>query len=151
MKKEKLCDYLCDKGFIEEESLKDFAEIYKNIMKNNKSENNDDNILLILNSYLSQKIKNKQSLNKFSKNIINSFSDNILINRYLGLNILYRFFFSKLQTIYTLFFTKINFFIIDRNYNDNNNKNEIKKGKIKKNKINKNDDEENNIKILIII
>ena len=139
----KLCYYLSDTGLLEEESIENFGKIYKNINKN-KSGNNYENIKYTLNSYLEQKVKSKESLNNCSENIIKAFSDNLIINRYNALNLLYNILFLKLRELYIIIFSKINFFIFKRYNNDINNKNEIKKGKIKKNKNYKDNNNENN-------
>ena len=130
----KLCDYLYDTGIIDIESIDNFSEIHKKIMNNNNdnSRNNCEKIKLTLSSYLSQKLNSKQNLNKFSQNIIKSFTDKLLINRYSGIKLLYSILFSKLRSIYILFFSKINFFIFNKKCNDPIL--EIKKGRIIKSK-----------------
>ena len=143
----KFCYYLSDTGILEEESIENYGKIYQNIYKN-KSGNNYENIKNTLNSYLEQKAKSKESLNNYSENIIKSFSDNLIINRYRGLNLLFNFLFFKLREIYIMVFTKLNCFILKKYHNDNA---QIKKGKIKKNKNYKdnNNEDTDNEKIII--
>ena len=146
----KFCDYLYDTGIIDIESIDNFSEIHKKMMMknnsdNNKSENKCENVKLTLSSYLSQKLNSKQSFNKFSQNIIKSFSQNLLINRYLGIKLLYSILFSKIRSRYINFFSKINIFIFNKNYNGHILEN--KKGRIIKNnnfKKNNNDNNKNN-------
>ena len=104
----KICDYLYDIGILEMNSIDDFLKYNKNISQK-KFLNNSDSIVLTLSSYLEQKFNSKQSLNKLSANVINSFSDNIIINRYRSLKIIYNILISKLRMRYLLLFTKINF------------------------------------------
>ena len=143
----KFCYYLSDTGLLEEESIENYGKIYQNIYKN-KSGNNYENIKNTLNSYLEQKAKSKESLNNYSENIIKSFSDNLILNRYRGLNLLFNFLFFKLREIYIMVFTKLNCFILKKYHNDNT---QIKKGKIKKNKNYKdnNNEDTDNEKIII--
>ena len=143
----KFCYYLSDTGLLEEESIENYGKIYQNIYKN-KSGNNYENIKNTLNSYLEQKAKSKESLNNYSENIIKSFSDNLLINRYRGLNLLCNILFFKLREIYIMVFTKLNCFILKKYHNDNT---QIKKGKIKKNKNYKDNNNEDNDNEKIII
>ena len=126
----KFCYYLSDTGILGEESIENYGKIHQNIYKN-KSGNNYENIKNTLNSYLDQKAKSKESLNNYSENIIKSFSDNLILNRYRGLNLLCNILFFKLREIYIMVFTKFNCFILKKYHNDNT---QIKKGKIKKNK-----------------
>ena len=139
----KICDYLYDIGFLDIDSIEDFLLLHENItMKNVNKDNN--NLALTLTSYLTQKFNSKQSLNKLSENIINSFTNHIVINRYNGIKVLYNILLSKLRWRYTLFFSKINFFIYKK---FDKQKNIVKEGKImKKNKGKNNKDiNENNI------
>ena len=148
---EKICDYLYDIGILDINSIEDFLLLYENISLKNVNKDNN-NLALTLTSHLTKKFNSKQSLNNLSENIINSFTNHIVINRYNGLKALYNILFTKLRWRYTLFFSKINFFIYKK---FNNEKNIIKEGKIvKKNKgknnkdINENkenSDKENNI------
>ena len=126
----KICDYLYDIGILEMDSIDDFLKLNSNISLK-KSNKNTDKLILTLSSYLSQKFNSKQSLNKLSENIINSFSEHIIINRYRGLKILYNILISKLRMKYISFFSKINFYIFDKFNNDNNNKIEKKNNKRK--------------------
>ena len=143
----KICDYLYDIGILEMNSIDDFLKYNKNISQK-KFLNNSDSIVLTLSSYLEQKFNSKQSLNKLSANVINSFSDNIIINRYRSLKIIYNILISKLRMRYLLLFTKINFFIYNKYNNEIKDKfnNNIKKGKIERHTKTKkyNDINENN-------
>ena len=151
----KICDYLYDIGILDINSIEDFLLLHENISLKNVNKDNN-NIALTLTTYLTKKFNSKQSLNNLSENIINSYSNHIVIKRYNGLKVLYNILVSKLRSRYTLFFSKINFFIFKKFNNKNNNnkkdKNIIEEGKIiKKNKdknINENkeiSDKENNI------
>ena len=146
----KICDYLYDIGVLDVNSIEDFLLLHENISRDSTN-NNSDNLALTLNLYLTQKFNSKQGLVKLSENIINSFSNHIVINRYNRLKILYNILLSKMKLRYTLFFSKINFFIYKKYISEN-----IKQGKIiKRNKGNKNNndninenmnsDKENNI------
>ena len=126
----KICDYLYDIGVLEMDSIDDFLKLNSNISLK-KSNKNTDKLILTLSSYLSQKFNSKQSLNKLSENIINSFSEHVIINRYRGLKILYNILISKLRMKYISFFSKINIYIFDKFNNDINNKFEKKYNKRK--------------------
>ena len=121
----KVCDYLYDIGVLEMDSIDDFLKLNLNISLK-KSNKNSDKLILTLSSYLCQKFNSKQSLNKLSENIINSFSEHIIINRYRGLKILYNILISKLCMKYISFFNKLNFYIFYKFNNDNNKKFEKK-------------------------
>ena len=154
----KICDYLYDIGILDINSIEDFLLLHENISLKNANKN-DNNLALTLTTYLTQKFNSKQSLNNLSENIINSYSNHIVIKRYNGLKVLYNILVSKLRSRYTLFFSKINFFIFKKFNNKNNNnkkdKNIIEEGKIIKKNKDKNDkninenkeisDKENNI------
>jgi hypothetical protein len=156
----KICDYLYDIGILDINSIEDFLLLHENISLKNANKDNN-NIALTLTTYLTQKFSSKQSLNNLSENIINSFSNHIVIKRYNSLKVLYNILVSKLRARYTLFFSKINFFIFKKFNRQNNidkkNKNIIEEGKIVKKNKDKNDkninenkeisDKENNINI----
>ena len=137
----KICYYLYDIGLIQSESIDDFLELHKKINKD-KSLNNSEGIKLTLSAYLSQKLNSKQNMKQLSSNIVDSFSKQMLINRYSSIRLLYSILFSIIRSRYIMFFTKLNFFIFNKNINDSNIK-EIKKGRIKKN--NKKNNKEKNI------
>ena len=154
----KVCDYLYDIGVLEMDSIDDFLKLNLNISLK-KSNKNSDKLILTLSSYLCQKFNSKQSLNKLSENIINSFSEHIIINRYRGLKILYNILISKLRMKYISFFSKINFYIFYKFNNDNNKKFEKKNNERKfnekyiqennSNQINENNKKNNEKKLLL--
>ena len=139
----KLCLYLYEIGFIPSESVQDFLDLHEKLNKN-KSGNDTEKMKLTLYTYLSQKLNSKQSINKFSNNIVDSFSKQIVLNRYASLKLLYNVIFSVLRSRYIMFLSKINFFLFNQNYNDNNIKG-IKKGIIRKNKKTNNENNKEDI------
>ena len=121
----KICDYLYDIGILELDSIKDFLNLYSNLTLD-KTRDNSTNIIMALSSYLSKKMKSEQDLNKLSENIITSFSNQNIINRYKSLKIIIKIFNSKLNMRYSSFFREINLYTFKKFIYENNRKNKKK-------------------------
>ena len=121
----KICDYLYDIGILELDSIKDFLNLYSNLTLD-RTRDNSTNIIMALSSYLSKKMKSEQDLNKLSENIITSFSNQNIINRYKSLKIFIKIFNSKLNMRYSSFFREINLYTFKKFIYENNRKNKKK-------------------------
>ena len=145
MKIEKLCEYLNEIGILQLDSINTFLKIYSQMSKNKYKDESDKSTLALF-YYFSLISKTEQNLYDVCKNIIDSYSNNQILQRYKGIKYLNNIFSSKMHSRYNLFFVKIihyinnkNNFSIPRNNNKeeytNYNMNNNKKGKIvKKNK-----------------
>ena len=111
---EKLCEYFNDLGILQLNDVNTFLKIYSNISPNNY-ENKNEKIILALFSYLSLISKNDQHLYDICKNMIDSYSNNQIVNRYKGLNIINNIFRTKLHSRFNLFLFKINQFLFIQN------------------------------------
>ena len=123
---EKLCEYFNDLGILQLNDVNTFLKIYSNISPNNY-ENKNEKIILALFSYLSLITKNDQHLYEICKDMIDSYSNNQIINRYKGLNIINNIFRTKLYSRFNLFLFKINqFLFIQNNKNQTPNNQKIR-------------------------
>ena len=133
MKIEKLCEYLNDIGLLQLSNINTFLKIYSQI-SHNKYKNPTDKLALALFSYLGLVSKNEQHLYDICKNIVESFSNNQIIQRYRGIKLLRSILKSKLHSRLNSFLSKLNSHIYRRQnrnkgsprkkyYNDNNNNN----------------------------
>jgi len=131
MKIEKLCEYLNDIGLLQLSNINTFLKIYSQI-SHNKYKNPTDKLALALFSYLGLVSKNEQHLYDICKNIVESFSNNQIIQRYRGIKLLRSILKSKLHSRLNSFLSKLNSHIYRRQnrnkgspgkkyYNDNNN------------------------------
>ena len=121
---EKLCEYFNDIGLLELNNINTFLKIYSNISPNNY-DNKNERIVHALYSYLSLITKNDQQLYDISKNVVDSFSNNQIVNRYKGLNLINNIFRTKLHSRFNLFLFKINQFLF-RQINKNKFRNSQK-------------------------
>ena len=130
MKIEKLCEYLNDIGLLQLSNINTFLKIYSQI-SHNKYKNPADKLALALFSYLGLVSKNEQHLYDICKNIVESFSNNQIIQRYRGIKLLRNILKSKLHSRFNSFLSKVNTHIYRRHkknggsprkkyYNDNN-------------------------------
>lgn len=133
MKIEKLCEYLNDIGLLQLSNINTFLKIYSQI-SHNKYKNPTDKLALALFSYLGLVSKNEQHLYDICKNIVESFSNNQIIQRYRGIKLLRNILKSKLHSRFNSFLSKLNNHIYRRQnrnrgsprknyYNDNNSNN----------------------------
>ena len=123
---EKLCEYFNDLGILQLNDVNTFLKIYSNISPNNY-ENKNEKIILALFSYLSLITKNGQHLYEICKDMIDSYSNNQIVNRYKGLNIINNIFRTKLHSRFNLFLFKINqFLFIQNNKNQTPNNQKIR-------------------------
>ena len=150
MKIEKLCEYLNDIGLLQLSNINTFLKIYSQI-SHNKYKNPTDKLALALFSYLGLVSKNEQHLYDVCKNIVESFSNNQIIQRYRGIKLLRNILKSKLHSRFNTFLSKLNTHIYRRQnrnrgsprkkyYNDNyNNSNNLYKNKNLYNSLNNED------------
>ena len=150
MKIEKLCEYLNEIGILQLDNINTFLKIFSQISKN-KYKNVTDKLTMALFKYFTLISKTDQNLYDICRNIIDSYTNNQILQRYKGIKYLNIIFTSKLHSRYNLFFIKLIHFINSSKRNFvpknningyNNNLNNIKKGKIVKKK--KNDFDEIN-------
>ena len=107
MKIEKLCEYLNDIGLLQLSNINTFLKIYSQI-SHNKYKNPTDKLALALFSYLGLVSKNEQHLYDVCKNIVESFSNNQIIQRYRGIKLLRNILKSKLHSRFNTFLSKLN-------------------------------------------
>ena len=150
MKIEKLCEYLNEIGILQLDNINTFLKIFSQISKN-KYKNVTDKLTMAFFKYFTLISKTDQNLYDICRNIIDSYTNNQILQRYKGIKYLNIIFTSKLHSRYNLFFIKLIHFINSSKRNIvpknningyNNNLNNIKKGKIVKKK--KNDFDEIN-------
>ena len=110
---EKICEYFNDIGLIQLENINRFLQIYSQLSQN-KYKNKSDKLILALFSYITLISKNEQQLYDLCKNIVNTFSNNQILNRYKALNMFHNITKYKLQSRYILFFSKLNSFIYNK-------------------------------------
>ena len=113
---EKICEYFNDIGILQLENINNFLKIYSQLSKN-KYKNKTDKIVLALFSYMTLISKNEQQLYDICKNIINNYSNNLIVYRYKALNLFNNIFKNKVHSNYLLFFSKINSFIFNKKSN----------------------------------
>ena len=106
MKIEKICEYLSDIGLLKLDNINNFLKIYSQISKN-KYKSESDKIILALFSYFALISKNNQNLYDICRNIIDSYLNNQILNRYKGIKYLNNIFRSKLHSRYHLFLIKL--------------------------------------------
>ena len=121
MKIEKLCEYFNEIGLVQLSNINTFLKIYSQISAN-RYKNPNDKIVLALFSYLTLVSKNNQNLYDLCKSIIESFSNNQVVNRYRGLNALKLIIKSKISSRFNSFLFRLNNYIYNgQNKNRRNN------------------------------
>ena len=113
MKIQKICEYLSDIGILQMENINRFLKIYTQLSQN-KYKNKSDKLILALFSYITLVSKNEQQLYDICKNIVNSYTNNQIINRYKSLNIFNNIFKTKLHSKYILFLSKLNSYTFNK-------------------------------------
>ena len=113
MKIEKICDYLNNIGILQLESINNFLKIYSQLSQN-KYKSKSDKFILALFSYITLLSKNEQLLYKTCSNIVNNYSNNMILHRYHTLQIFNNIIKTKLHSKYILFFFKLNLYISSR-------------------------------------
>ena len=81
MKIGKICDYLNNIGILQLESINNFLKIYSQLSQN-KYKSKSDKFILALFSYITLLSKNDQLLYKTCSNIVNNYSNNMILHRY---------------------------------------------------------------------
>jgi len=81
MKIRKICDYLNNIGILQLESINNFLKIYSQLSQN-KYKSKSDKFILALFSYITLLSKNDQLLYKTCSNIVNNYSNNMILHRY---------------------------------------------------------------------
>jgi len=110
MKIGKICDYLNNIGILQLESINNFLKIYSQLSQN-KYKSKSDKFILALFSYITLLSKNDQLLYKTCSNIVNNYSNNMILHRYHTLQIFNNIIKTKLHSKYILFFFKLNLYI----------------------------------------
>ena len=114
MKIEKICEYFNDIGILQLENINRFLKIYTQLSQN-KYKNKSDKLILALFSYITLISKNEQQLYDICKNIVNCFSNNLILYRYRALNMFNNIFKNKIHLKYILFLSKLNSYIYNKN------------------------------------
>ena len=113
MKIEKICEYFNDIGILQLENINSFLQIYTQISQN-KYKNKSDKLILALFSYITLASKSEQQIYDICKNIVNCFSNNLILYRYRALTMFNHIFKNKLHSKYILFLSKLNSFIYNK-------------------------------------
>jgi hypothetical protein len=110
MKIEKICEYFNNIGILQLENIGSFLKIYSQLSQN-KYKNKSDKVILALFSYITLITKSDQLLYETCRNIVNNYSNNMLLKRYHTLQIFINIIKTKLHSKYLLFFLKLNSYI----------------------------------------
>ena len=110
MKIEKICEYFNNIGILQLENIDNFLKIYSQLSQN-KYKNKLDKVILALFSYINLISKNDQLLYEICRNIVNNYSNNMILKRYHTLLIFINCIKTKLHSKYLLFFIKLNSYI----------------------------------------
>ena len=113
MEIQKICEYFNDIGLVQLNNINTFLKIYSQIPAD-KYNNQNDKLAYALFSYLTSASKDNQNLYDICKNIIESFSNNQIINRYRVLNILNHIFKSNLILRFNLFLYRLSNYIFKK-------------------------------------
>ena len=107
MKIEKICEYFNNIGILQLENIDNFLKIYSQLSQN-KYKNKSDKVILALFSYITLISKSDQLLYETCRNIVNNYSNNMILQRYHTLQIFINIIKNKLHSNYLLFFLKLN-------------------------------------------
>ena len=110
MKIEKICEYFNNIGILQLESIDNFLKIYSQLSQN-KYKNKSDKVILALFSYINLISKNDKLLYETCRNIVNNYSNNMILKRYHTLQIFINIIKTKLHSKYLLLFLKLNSYI----------------------------------------
>ena len=118
MRIEKICEYLNDIGILQLDNIDRFLKIYSQLSQN-KYKNNSDKLILALFSYITLISKNEQQLYDICRNIVNCFSNNLILYRYRALSMFNNIVKNKIHSKYILFLSKLNSFIYNKKRRNN--------------------------------
>ena len=119
MKIEKICEYFNDIGILQLEDIDTFLKIYTQLSQN-KYKNKSDKLILALFSYITLVSKNEQQLYDICRNIVNCFSNKLILYRYKALTMFNNIFKNKLHSKYIFFLSKLNSFTFNKKRKTNN-------------------------------
>ena len=109
MKIEKICEYFNDIGILEIKNIDTFLRIYSQLNAK-RFRNKMDQLKLALFSYMKTVFKNDSHLYTLSKNVVDGFSNNRVVQEYRSLYMINNIFQTKLILRYADVFNKINKF-----------------------------------------